>query len=104
MEKKLAEQKKLYEEQMEKMSRELDMKNREVEENRNRWDQQEEDRVQQPIPAATPPLIKGELPTVVVQINKDNKGLVSTEHNGMIVNPDGTLSRTPQYETWVKNK
>ena len=27
---------------------------------------------------------------MVVEINKDNRELVSTEHNGMIVNPDAT--------------
>ena len=47
---------------------------------------------------------KGEIPTVVVEINQGNRELISIEHNGMIVNPDGTLSRTPQYETWTKNK
>ena len=75
----LAEQKKMYEEQVKK--------------NRSRE--------QQLAPAATPPLIKG---VVVVEINENNRGQVSTEHHGMIVNPNGTLSRTPQYETWVKNK
>ena len=44
------------------------------------------------------------MPTVVVEINQGNRELISIEHNGMIVNPDGTLSRTPQYETWTKNK
>ena len=55
----------------------------------------------QTVPETTPPLIKG---VVVVEINESNKSQVSTIHNGMIENPNGTLSRTPQYETWVKNK
>ena len=104
MEKKFTEQQRWFEEQMEKKDRELEMMNREVEENRNRWEQQEEARKQQPSTAATPPMKKGEIPTVVVEINQGNRELVSIEHNGMIVNPDGTLSRTPQYETWTKNK
>ena len=41
---------------------------------------------------------------MVVEIDQGNMELVSIEHNGMIVNHDGTLTRTPQYETWTKNK
>ena len=103
MEKRFTEQQRWYEEQMEKKDRELEMMNREVEESRNRRDQ-EEARNQQPPVAATPPMKRGEIPTVVVEINQGNRELVSNEHNGMVMNPDGTLSRTPQYETWIKNK
>ena len=103
MEKRLTEQQKWFEEQMEKKDRELEMMNREVEETRNRRDM-EEARKQQPPTATTPPVKKGEIPTVVVEINQGNRELISNEHNGMVMNPDGTLSRTPQYETWSKNK
>ena len=97
MEKEMAEQKKKYEEQVKKMSEELkikeiEMKNKE-EENRNKEHQN--------VTETTPPLIKG---VVVVEVNETNEGQVSSTHNGMLVNPDGTLSRTPQSETWVKNK
>ena len=43
-------------------------------------------------------------PTLVVDINQRNMEQVSLEHNGMLVNPDGSLTRTPQYETYLKNK
>ena len=52
--------------------------------------------------AETPiPLIKG---VIVVEINDENEGQVSTIYNGMLVNENGTLSRTPQSETWAKNR
>ena len=93
----MAEQKRMHEEQVEKMNEELKRKEMEMkikeEESRNKEHQEGTE--------TTPPLIKG---VVVVEINENNKGQVSTVHNGMIENPDGTLSRTPQYETWVKNK
>ena len=87
---------------MKKKDKEMEMMNRGVEENRNRGGQQEEG-IEQQLPkgisstSATPP-------TVVVEMDKGNIELVSIEHNGMIVNHDGTLTRTPQYETWTKNK
>ena len=43
-------------------------------------------------------------PTVVVKIDQGNMEHVSIEHNGMILNPDGSLTRTPLYETWTQNK
>ena len=43
-------------------------------------------------------------PTLVVDIDQWNMEQVSLEHNGMLVNADGSLTRTPQYETYLKNK
>ena len=43
-------------------------------------------------------------PTLVVEIDQRNVEQVSLDHNGMIMNPDGSLTRTPQYETYLKNK
>ena len=43
-------------------------------------------------------------PTLVVDIDQWNMEQVSLEHNGMLVNPDGSLTRTPQYETYLKNR
>ena len=40
---------------------------------------------------------------VIVQVTNKNRHLVSKVDKGLIVNPDGSLSRTPQYETWIKN-
>ena len=97
MEKMMAEQKRMHEEQVEKMNEELKRKEMEMkikeEESRNKEHQDGTE--------TTPPLIKG---VVVVEINETNEGQVSTTHNGMLVNPDGTLSRTPQSETWAKNR
>ena len=42
-------------------------------------------------------------PTKVVEIDQWNKEQVSLEHNGMIMKEDGSLVRTPQYETFLKN-
>ena len=42
-------------------------------------------------------------PTKVVQIDQWNREQVSLEHNGMIMREDGSLIRTPQYETFLKN-
>ena len=88
----MAEQKRKHEEQMEEMKeelrrKELEMKNKE-EEIKNTTE-------------SSPPLVKG---VVVVEINDENEGQVSITHNGMIMNKDGTLSRTPQSETWAKNR
>ena len=98
MEKMMEEQKKMYEEQVEKMSKELKMREIEV---KNKEEEEGSNKVHQIVPETTPPLIKG---VVVVEINENNESKVSTIHNGMIENPDGTLSRTPQSETWVKNR
>ena len=43
-------------------------------------------------------------PTLVVEIDQRNVEQVSLDHNGMLMNPDGSLSRTPQYETYLKNR
>ena len=88
MEKEMAEQKRKYEEQVEEMKeelrrKELEVKNKE-EENRNIGLKN--------VAETSPPLIKR---VVVVDINDENEGQVSTTHNGMLVNADGTLSRTP---------
>ena len=40
---------------------------------------------------------------LIVDITKENEKRVSMLHKGMLINPDGTLTRTPQYETWNKN-
>ena len=37
---------------------------------------------------------------MVVAITEENMGRVSRIHKGLLHNLDGTLSRTPQYETW----
>ena len=39
----------------------------------------------------------------VVTITQENMDKVSILHKGLIQNPDGTLSRTPQYNTWTQN-
>ena len=46
---------------------------------------------------ATPPI-------KVVKITPENIRRISYEHNGMLLNEDGSLSRTPQYETFLKDK
>ena len=40
---------------------------------------------------------------LVVEITKDNEHMVSRRHKGMLKNPDGTFSRTHQYDTWNTN-
>ena len=40
---------------------------------------------------------------LIVQITPENEHLVSRAHKGLIINLDGTMLRTPQYETWCKN-
>ena len=37
---------------------------------------------------------------LIVQITPENEHLVSRANKGLIINLDGTLLRTPQYETW----
>ena len=39
----------------------------------------------------------------LVQITKENQHLISFEHNGMLLTEDGSLLRTPQYETFQKD-
>ena len=39
----------------------------------------------------------------VVTITRENKNRVSFEHKGLLINPNGTMSRTPQYDTWNRN-
>merc|ERR1712082_197792 len=39
----------------------------------------------------------------IVEINERNRNRIRRDDYGMIENPDGTLSRTPQYETRKKN-
>ena len=39
----------------------------------------------------------------IISITQENMNRVSNAHKGLLQNPDGTLSRTPQYETWSKN-
>ena len=97
MKKEMAEQKRKYDEKVEEMKEELKRKELEVK------NKEEESRISglQKVTETSPPLIKG---VVVVEIDDKNEGQVSTTHNGMIVNADGTLSRTPQSETWAKNR
>ena len=40
---------------------------------------------------------------LIVEITKENEHRVSRYHKGMLKNPDGTFTRTPQYETWNTN-
>ena len=58
-----------------------------------------------PPPREVSPQNRGDTPTpfIVVKVNKNNKHLVSRVDKGLLVNRDGSLSRTPQYETWIKN-
>ena len=81
LEKLLADQKMRHEEQLRKKDEEMKMRSREID-------------------GAAPAVP----PTVVVDIDQGNIELVSLEHNGMIMNPDGSLTRTKQYETYMKNK
>ena len=39
----------------------------------------------------------------VVQITKENEHLISYDHHGMLLTEDGSLLRTPQYETFQKD-
>merc|ERR1711888_444327 len=39
----------------------------------------------------------------LVQITEENKHLISFEHNGMLLTEDGSLLRTPQYDTFQKD-
>ena len=81
LEKLLADQKMRHEEELKRKDEEMKMRRREIEGGAT----------------AAPP-------TVVVDIDQGNIELVSLEHNGMIMNPDGSLTRTKQYETYMKNK
>ena len=40
---------------------------------------------------------------LIVQITSENEHLVSRAHKGLIINLNGTMVRTPQYETWCKH-
>ena len=97
MEREMEEQRIKYEEQVEKMKEELKSKDLEMkskkEENGNKELQKGTE--------TSPPVMKG---VVVVEVNETNEGQVSLTHNGMLVNKDGTLSRTPQSEAWAKNR
>ena len=42
-------------------------------------------------------------PTKVVEIDQWNMEQISLEHNGMLMREDGSLVRTSQYETFLKN-
>ena len=70
-----------FEEQLRKKNEEIRKKEREMEE--------------------TTPTVP---PTLVVDIDQRNMEQVSLEHNGMLINQDGSLTRTPQYETYLKNR
>ena len=39
----------------------------------------------------------------VETITPQNRGRVSEELKGLIVNPDGTMTATPQFSTWIRN-
>ena len=39
----------------------------------------------------------------IVTITQENIDRVSIAHKGLLQNPDGTLSMTPQYDTWTSN-
>merc|ERR1712082_256682 len=41
---------------------------------------------------------------LVVLVTEENKHLVSKKDNGMLLAPDGSLQRTPQYNTWNENR
>ena len=41
---------------------------------------------------------------LIIQITEENKHRVSKKDNGMLRALDGSLQRTPQYETWNENK
>ena len=42
-------------------------------------------------------------PLIIIPITKENRHRVSKADKGLIVNPDGTLSRTYQFEAWIRN-
>ena len=42
-------------------------------------------------------------PQGIVEITKENEHLISHEHHGMLLLEDGSLLRTPQYETYQKD-
>ena len=81
LEKLLENQEMEFEEQLKKKDEEIMKKRREMEE--------------------TAPTVP---PTLVVDIDQRNMEQVSLEHNGMLLNQDGSLTRTPQYETYLKNR
>ena len=39
----------------------------------------------------------------IVPVTKENRGMVSETHKGLIMNPNGTFTMTPQHNTWVQN-
>merc|ERR1712121_158660 len=39
----------------------------------------------------------------IVQITKENEHMISYDHHGMLLLEDGSLLRTPQYETFQKD-
>ena len=52
---------------------------------------------------AVPPQNRGVTPSVVKVVTEENIHMVSRLNKGMIQNPDGSFSRTPQYDTWARN-
>ena len=81
LEKQLEDQRLEFEEQLRKKDEEMKKKKKEIE-------------------GSTPAVP----PTLVVEIDQRNVEQVSLDHNGMLMNPDGSLTRTPQYETYLKNR
>ena len=39
----------------------------------------------------------------IVPITQENRGEVSETYKGLIINPDGSFTMTPQHLTWLKN-
>ena len=134
--KKIREERDYYKEEVKKLQKLLDQKNKEIEE-RNRKSRRNSTREQgtntshevkkasqyrevppptesttlelpKPIlpspPKEIPPQYREDsLPVVIVHVTNKNRHMVSKVDKGLIVNPDGTLNRTPQYEAWIKN-
>ena len=81
LEKKLLDQKRIYIDKLVKLKKEFEDKFKMVTE--------------------TPPQEREEKSPIVVRVTSKNKHRVSSQHKGMLKNPDGTFSTTPQFETWA---
>ena len=94
---------------MEKLRKELEKKNKEAQEE---WVKKNSNQ-EAPNPTSTAqeratdvvPSSQGreEYSSLVGTVTKDNIHQVSRLHKGMLRNPNGTLTRTPQYETWCRD-
>ena len=41
---------------------------------------------------------------LIIAVTEDNKGKVSNQYKGLMVNEDGSLNMTPQFHTWASNQ